>query len=522
MVFRASFLHAFNAHEWKRATKLIEQLPISLAWGSNEQHLVMLRQWLEQLPEDIVRSRPTLCLACAQIMRTVAPQQMLQGWLDAAERTLVDTLNNDADEPLTSEQQREQENLLGEVLAFRAYLISFQTEGEKALPIIERALKLLSPQNILVRSQVSFIQLLVYYTSVLNDAATGLHHGLQSISQVKEANNEGLTNFFIGATSCYLLGAGQLHKVQQMTEYGLQFQQNHDLLAIHEEAWSLAMYADVLREWNQLDEALKLILQAIAFARRSSTLSLLLNAYSVLIHTYLSRQEWDEAQAALAQFDAIGSKTNHYLFSLIRSHFTIVDQARLWLARGEFERASRWAKDLERSEQSCLPYTREREEVACVRILLAQQYPTLALRRLQPLIIRATTSQRWNHALEMWLLQAQAHQMCQEEDEALAILTRAVRYASTEGYIRRFVDEGAIIAALLTTLRNQEQRTRPTPYLDTLLTAFPPETLPAQSSSAPTSNTEEGHITSILHNMRLSSKRLFTNRALLKPSQDGS
>jgi LuxR family transcriptional regulator, maltose regulon positive regulatory protein len=66
----------------------------------------------------------------------------------------------------------------------------------------------------------------------------------------------------------------------------------------------------------------------------------------------------------------------------------------------------------------------------------------------------------------------QAYQMRQQQPEALAMLAQAVSLAAPEGYIRRFVDEGAPIANLLHEFRKQEHQRGPTPYLDTLLAAF--------------------------------------------------
>ena len=41
---------------------------MSLTWGASEHELIMLQQWLEQLPAEVVHSRPRLCLACAQTL----------------------------------------------------------------------------------------------------------------------------------------------------------------------------------------------------------------------------------------------------------------------------------------------------------------------------------------------------------------------------------------------------------------------------------------------------------------------
>ena len=118
-------------------------------------------------------------------------------------------------------------------------------------------------------------------------------------------------------------------------------------------------------------------------------------------------------------------------------------------------------------------FAREREEVACGRVLLAQNQPALALQRLSPVLQRARAGQRWGHVIEIHLLQALAYQMHQQETLALAALSEAVRLAKPEGYIRSFVDEGAPMGALLSRLQQEQRKAGPTPYLDIVLVPFP-------------------------------------------------
>src|SRR2546430_1254076 len=76
--------------------------------------------------------------------------------------------------------------------------------------------------------------------------------------------------------------------------------------------------------------------------------------------------------------------------------------------------------------------------------------------------------------------------MRQEEVQALDALSEAVRLAEPEGYIRSFVDEGAPMEALLYQLRKRERKNGPTPYLDTLLTAFQQESMAHAQAGEPT------------------------------------
>jgi LuxR family maltose regulon positive regulatory protein len=71
----------------------------------------------------------------------------------------------------------------------------------------------------------------------------------------------------------------------------------------------------------------------------------------------------------------------------------------------------------------------------------------------------------------MWLLQTQAYQMLRRWQDALAQLSQAVHLAAPEGYIRSFVDEGPLMAALLSQLRKQNPQEEDLPYLETLVRA---------------------------------------------------
>jgi LuxR family maltose regulon positive regulatory protein len=192
----------------------------------------------------------------------------------------------------------------------------------------------------------------------------------------------------------------------------------------------------------------------------------------MLLRVLLSSGELEAACSALQQIEAINTHINEPISLYMRSFFTTIDQVKLWLACGELDRAIHWAEKLDLQERHGTPFAREREEVARVRVLLAIEQFTLALQRLEPVLKRAATGQRWGHVIEIRLLQALAHQMRHEETLALSALSEAVRLAEPEGYIRSFVDEGPPIAALLSRLREEQHNSRPTPYLDTLLAAF--------------------------------------------------
>ncbi|HTK08557.1 MAG TPA: LuxR C-terminal-related transcriptional regulator [Ktedonobacteraceae bacterium] len=473
--------HAFHAHEWQWAADLIEQVPSSLTYGAEEQKLLTLQHWVERLPPDVISTRPRLCLVCAQVMRTTAPQRTLLNWLDAAERTqralLVDLKDVDdrAASKNPSKKLPQQENLLGEILALRALLLSYQDDGREALTLGQQALEILSPQNLLVQAQVAFAQCLACYVSSINDAEEAVHYGRLAGQLALDADNPAFASVYFGASTRYLLEGGQLYEAQRLAQQAIDAAMEADARKMPVLSWALTAQASLLWEWNQLDAARDLALRAISLGKQATPFNPLIIEYGVLLHIYLSLGELDAARGILQKLDAIGRAFNPYLFQHWYSLYATVDRIRLWLADGELDRAIYWAEELKRVPPPGSPLTHEREEVASIRILLAQQQAEQALERLDAVLQRASAGKRWNHVLEIKLLQVSAYGIASQEQKALRLLAEVVQRSEAEGYIRRFLDEGPQMAAMLNKLRTQQRKLGPTPYLDTLLAAFQPE-----------------------------------------------
>jgi len=198
-----------------------------MSWGSGEHQLGNLHHWLRQLPAEIMGSRPRLCLACVSLLVNTAPHSLLYAWLDAAEARLLASRRTqpplDASLPTLTEQERqEQQNLLGEVMAHRAFLQSFEAEGGQAtLALCQQALAFLSADNTVARIFVAQAQMMTFYVSSPNDAVTAVHIGLQGSKLVQQAGLTTLGPAIMGLTSYYLIGAVQLHEAYQQTQQAI-------------------------------------------------------------------------------------------------------------------------------------------------------------------------------------------------------------------------------------------------------------------------------------------------------------
>ncbi len=490
-----AILHAFEAKEWHWAADLIEQvhLPLSsLAWGAGRHAHVLLKRWLEQLPSDIMTCRPRLCLAGAHMLWTITPHPLILAWLDTAKTTLMASLKSQI--PLAdtshanhiSQAHQGEMDLLAEVLALSAFLLSHTPDGQAALMLGEQALTFLSDGNAVVRVIVALAKSIAYYFSSANDVMAAIENGYQSVLFAQAAGQLALTINMMAMTALHLVGAGRLHEAEQLTEQAILLETRSGSFRLPEVGWVTLLRADILRQWNDLASARSLATEAISWCEQAislPSLSFLYWGYVVLGRICLSCGDLDAADTFLQQAEQIGKGMNQQIYLQIHSHFTPIDQVRLWLARGELDQATHWAGQLDLREHHLTPFARERQEVARARIFLATDQPTAALQRLEPVLQRATTGQRWGHVIEIRLLQALAYHRLHEEPQALAALSEAVRLGEPEGYLRSFVEEGEAMAVLLCQLREEQRKVGPTPYLDRVLAAFPKQSQTLTSPS---------------------------------------
>ena len=474
----SAILHAFKAKEWQWAADLLEgAYPplLSFTWGANRYALLQFRQWIEQLPAEILASRPHFCLACVHLLWLITPHARLFRWLDLAEMALKTTLKEQkpAQGDLSSQEQRD---LLGEVLTLRVYLQSYTEDGPATLALGEQALALLSPENAAFRAIVAVGKSVAYYGSSANDVAVAIACGYQAILFAQEAGQLAVVLCMMATTALYLIGAGRLHEAERLIQQALLLEMPSGSPHLPEVGWIMIRQAEILRERNELASAHALATEAISLCEQSvalMSLSFLRQGYAILIRVCLSCGELDAACLALQQTEQLSGYLNGHVYQFSHSLFTTIDQVRLWLARGELDRAIFWAEEQDARAQLLTSFARERLEVARARILLAKDQPTAALQRLEPALQRATAGQRWGHVIEIRLLQALAHQRFHEEAQALAALSEAVRLGEPEGYLRSFVEEGEAMAELLCKLREKQGKLGPTAYLDQVLAAFP-------------------------------------------------
>jgi len=220
--------------------------------------------------------------------------------------------------------------------------------------------------------------------------------------------------------------------------------------------------AKILYEWNDLHAAEGRLLDGLELLNRGGISESFGSGDALLAQIKQALGDQEGARAAARQAVRIAQRENTPRLVGLTSAY----QARVWLAQGQLDPAARWAEGYRQTGKT--EYLREFEDLTLARVLLAQGHSSEALALLATLLAPARAAGRMNAVVEIQVLRALALPAI---DDALDALGQALSLAEPEGYVRRFVDEGEPMRALL---RQAAARGIAPRYVSQLLAAFSP------------------------------------------------
>ncbi len=150
--------HAFAAGDTERAANLVEHIArTTLRRGE----LSTLRRWLEELSEDLVCSRPRLCLFFAWYYLAIGRLDAIEPYLCKAEPEPAaedEALTSTAGDTRTPSRAEESDEILGEVTTIRAAVAGLRGESSHAMDLSRRATGLLTEDNQFLRCIIAASQ----------------------------------------------------------------------------------------------------------------------------------------------------------------------------------------------------------------------------------------------------------------------------------------------------------------------------------------------------------------------------
>jgi LuxR family maltose regulon positive regulatory protein len=432
--------HALQGRDLDRAARLIEGTTHALLMRGE---VTTLLNWLEQLPLDLVRSRPRLSVSAAEALTVAGQLDQVEMYLSWAEEGL-------------REYPAPTDTVQGQIYALRAYIAFFRGDVLHAARLARQAYALLPEDDAFLRSVASWF---VGLTQLFGRDITAADEALTESIDLGTAAGSPLTTLLSIFVQGHLeILRGHLHQAEALFHQGQRQVEPEGappdvVLSSASPALSLVYQGlgNLHREWNDLETAERYLNHGIVLAQRWGNGEVLVDTYALLARVKRAQGEPDLAEDALRRAEAVVEAGQ---VSPLTGRQVRAFRARFWVMEGNLDAAASWAAAWEQAArlpddvQSAL-FLRWIEESAMVQLLLAQRKFDAALDVLNRLIQRAETSEWGGILIELLALQALALKGKGEIHQALVVLDRALALGEPEGYVRTFVDLGAEMAHLL-------------------------------------------------------------------------
>lgn len=446
---------AVLAEDYTQAADLLEQQGLPLAQGYPYTGFIT---WIEQFPPAILSQHPDLANWYATALMMLGKL----GKLDAAAETAA-----------RSFEVRGDLYNLGVMLAFNAIRnywmgnnTAFATMRERALPF-------------------------------LTDHATGESHTLAILNgfaalsdgQVQTAQplfatwlrfHEQTPTFTAHTAGCMMGYADSLWLQGRLQEAAPLYQQVMERAKVLPFPSSEVQFrwGKVLLEWNQLAEAEAFLQLALRNAQHMGHSKLLSLCATQQARLSLARNEIAQAEKAVQE--ALHLADQHHHQDARREALTI--QGRLVLLQANEEAFEQWKIQTGITSESSPAFVHEQACLLISRWLIAHQQADQVLALLPRWRENAQKSGRELFVMQCSLIQVLAHAARQEHPLALSLLDQTMHLASPGGFVRLFLDEGPAMWEMLTAL--SAQTNSGSPYLQTVLAAFPQTAYPAAVPAA--------------------------------------
>jgi LuxR family maltose regulon positive regulatory protein len=419
--------HALQTNDFDLATSLIERVAFSLWRLSKERTLL---SWMKALPEELVRSHPSLSLHYAAALTVTGQLDAVEPWLWSVEAQLQEQ----APSPTVRA-------LLGHVYRLRAYVARFVGTPAEALAFSQQALEH-TPTD---RTDMRGVVLLhVGHAHFLNGDTAAANQALTEASATCRATGHPAAYL----SSIHYLAQlrvlqGRLGEAMVIHQRAVQFvtEQDEPVFAGIEHIG----VGDLLCERNDLEAASRHIQEGLRLAELGGDFVFLRDGYIASARLEQALGNLDSALVFLRKAEQ--------LVSLHRSPWetALIEawRARLWLAQGNLAAATYWASTCGLHPDDELCFMDKLGHLTLAQVLLAQGEPGKTGQLLARLLRAAESAGRMGRAIEILVWQALAMQAQNRIEQALQALERALILAEPEGYVRTFVDAGPPMTYLL-------------------------------------------------------------------------
>ncbi len=444
--------HALTAGDEERAVDLVEQCRAEMFRRSE---IVTFREWILRLPQELVLSRPSLCIAWGWAALSTGHADETVRAVEAVEQTTGLTVNSLAGGEASFAQMPEGVALLLVNLAvLRASVdmtrLDFQNAIRRSQQVLE-SLAYYQGKNLTFAAQD--------FSSVAYFVLGGAYEALGLTEQSAEAYERAVQDSRASGNLHILpMAISHLAQIQvvrgRLKEAAQTYQQAMETAAQitgHPSPLVSVAHAGLgtlLYEWNTLEEARMHFERTLDLGKPWNNWESLLAAYIGLARVHVAIGSPEQAVILLDEAD-LGWKQVYRQasnLSFMAWKALILDDADLIeRAADHFERAG---PPLE----AFLAQASEMEQFLRARLWLRLKQWEKAKSILVPGQEKAWSGERWGTLVQNLILQSILMLNQNATEQAFSFMEQALALAEPGGYIRSFVDEGAPAARLLVSI----------------------------------------------------------------------
>jgi LuxR family maltose regulon positive regulatory protein len=416
--------HLFAAGDYPSAVAQFSACWFHLA---HQGQISTILHWLEQFPPEMIEVTPVLSIACGWIEFLGGRMKDFDRHVQNAAYALETTLNDGGIRTDTPEYLHDAAN----IAILQAIDARMQADFRRSLECARRAYQISSPEDALLRGNASFF--MAYAWMGLNDLQQALETFLQTVPLARQGGNHIAESASVYNAALILRMKGRLREAYHLCEEELVSVKERGLNRVVAYDGVRVAIADVLCEWDRMEEAETLLQEALERSRKGSYHEVFQNECLALARLNLFRQDAQGVEAALSLLEGNPGKK---ALPQIRAEITAY-RARAHLFSGNLPAAHAWA-DFVQTQTS----RSGAETLALARVLLTERRWEEAELFLDELIQRLDEDGLEGLLVEALVLRTAARRGTSDFHGAEKDLERAHHLGDTQGYRRVFLEAG--------------------------------------------------------------------------------
>jgi LuxR family maltose regulon positive regulatory protein len=428
--------HALAAGDLERVVSLVEGNAIAMM---DHGQLGTLRGWLDAIPDEIVLSRPWLCLAQAWI-------HVYSGQLHMVEPLLLD-----AEKGLENiEDKKAITHIKGHMAAIRAYHAELYGDFDNAIAFATEAQHFLPREDLRTRCfTLMKLSSTLRLTGKFNEATQAFKEAILVSQEIGDSH-------IAIHVRCDLAGLlfmqGRLREIDRVCLEALDIAKQHFVRSgwwMPITGYVYAKMCQLYYERNELDNALQAAEKGIDLCRTGGLPEYLADCYVFQAITYQAMGNGEEAIEAIREAKMIAKNLSPWYKEIVEPY-----EALIQMSQGDLESARRLVdeRDFIRKDEYGIEFYTNKIMQAQIQVKQCEDCPS-ELNEVHKLLVElreiAESREANSFILKILALQSLTEWMMGEREEALQCLRQAIMLAEPEGYVRPFINLGPQMADVL-------------------------------------------------------------------------